>query len=353
MVNKRPTSIDVAKLAGVSRTTVSFVLNNIPDSNIPESTRKKVFEAAAQLNYHPNASGRRLASGNSKMIGLVRLQSTEQVFNDAFLLQVLVGIEQAASKWGFHVLLKHIDHEKSDEYSQLINENHVDGIILSGPLQNDPELIKLHNEGVPIILLGQMANADIPFVDVNAVLGSKTAVDYLISCGHKRIGMITNAKMDYSSAQQRKYGYLSALEKSKIQVDENLIKEGDFTPASGYAAMKELLLLDEAPTAVFVASDVVAIGAIQAIKQAGLRIPQDIEIIGFDDIPMAEFYDPPLSTVRLPAFDLGRVAGEQLIKMILSNDSDLPGVLLETELILRESTSTKINEPINNVKFSG
>jgi LacI family transcriptional regulator len=341
LANKRPTSIDVAKLAGVSRTTVSFVLNNYPDSNISENTRQRVIEAARQLNYHPNASGRKLASGKSKMIGLVRLQSIEQVFNDAFLLQVFVGIEQAASKWGFHVLLKHLDHEKTDGYSQLITENHVDGIILSGPLQNDPELIQLHKEGVPIILLGQMANTNIPFVDVNAEFGSKIAVDHLISCGHKRIAMITNAKMEYSSAQQRKSGYLKAIKNAKIKVDESLIKEGDFTPASGYEAMKDLLSLPPYPTAVFVASDVVAIGAIQAIKQAGLRIPQDIEIIGFDDVPMAEFYDPPLSTVRLPAFDLGRVAGDQLIKMILGNDTDLPGVLLETELILRESTSER------------
>ena len=342
MANKRSTSIDVAKLAGVSRTTVSFVLNNIPDSNIPESTRQKVFDAAKQLNYHPNASGRRLASGKSKMIGLVRLQSTEQVFNDAFLLQVLVGIEQAASKWGFHVLLKHIDHEKSDGYSQLITENHVDGIILSGPLQDDPELIKLHDEGVPIILLGQMANTNIPFVDVNAVIGSKVAVDHLVACGHKRIAMITNANLDYSSAQQRKLGYLNSLTEAKIPVDEELIREGDFTPASGYEAMKDLLSLSPIPTAAFIASDVVAIGAIQAIKQAGLQIPQDIEIIGFDDIPMAEFSDPPLSTIRLPAFDLGRVAGDQLISMILNNTSDIPDILLETELILRESTSKNL-----------
>jgi LacI family transcriptional regulator len=341
LANKRPTSIDVAKLAGVSRTTVSFVLNNIPDSNIPESTRKKVIDSAKQLNYHPNASGRRLASGKSKMIGLVRLQSIEQVFNDAFLLQVFVGIEQAASQWGFHVLLKHLDPEKSDGYSQLITENHVDGIILSGPLQNDPELIQLHEEGVPIILLGQMANTNIPFVDVNAEFGSKMAVDHFIACGHKRIAMITNAKMEYSSAQQRKSGYLTAIKNAKIMMDESLIKEGDFTPASGYDAMKELLSLPTNPTAVFVASDVVAIGAIQAIKQAGLRIPQDIEVIGFDDIPMAEFYDPPLSTVRLPAFDLGRVAGDQLIKMILKNDTGQAGVLLETALILRESTSAR------------
>lgn len=350
MTNKRSTSKDVARLAGVSRTTVSFVLNNIPDSNIPENTRQRVLDAAKQLNYHPNASGRKLASGKSKMIGLIRLQSTEQVFNDAFLLQVLVGIEQAASQWGFHVLLKHINHDKQEEYSQLITENHVDGIILSGPLQKDPDLIKLHQDGVPIILLGQMSNTKIPFVDVNAELGSKKAVDYLVACGHKRIAMITNAKLEYSSAQQRKSGYLAALKEANIPIDETLIKEGDFTPASGFDAMKELLTLSNSPTAVFVASDVVAIGAIQAIKQSGLRIPQNIEIIGFDDIPMAEYFDPPLSTVRLPAFELGKEAGEQLIKMILGDGSNLPGVLLETELILRESTTSRnLSESPNNI----
>lgn len=341
LTNRRANSVDVARLAGVSRTTVSFVLNNIPDANIPESTRQKVLEAARQLNYHPNESGRRLASGKSKMIGLVRLQSTEQVFNDAFLLQVLVGIEQAACQRGFHVLLKHINHERSEEYSQLITENHVDGIILSGPLQNDPELIKLQEEGVPIILLGQMANADIPFVDVNAELGSEVAVNHLIACGHQRIGMITNAKLAYSSAQQRRNGYLNALKKAGLAVDQNLIKEGDFTPASGFNAMKELLQLSPIPTSVFVASDVVAVGAIQAIKQSGLNIPGDIEIIGFDDIPMAEYFDPPLSTIHLPAFELGKVAGEQLIKMISNDRSEPSRVLLETELILRESTTNR------------
>ncbi|KAF0111974.1 MAG: Transcriptional regulator LacI family [Chloroflexi bacterium] len=342
MSARRPTSVDVALLAGVSRTTVSLVLNHIPKVNISEATRKRVFEAARQLNYHPDASGRKLASGKSKTIGLVRLQSSEQVFNDAFLLQVLVGIEQVASQRGFHVLLKHINHSNTNEYSQLVTENFVDGIILSGPLQNDPELMRLHQEGVPIMLLGQMANTDIPFVDVKAESGSETAVNHLISIGHKRIGMITNAKLEYSSAQQRKNGYINALTKANIQIDDRLIKEGDFTPASGFLAMKEILKSSPLPSAVFIASDVVAIGAIQAIKQSGLRIPRDIEIFGFDDVPMAQYYDPPLSTIRLPAFDLGWAAGDRLIRLILGEKLDLNGILLDTELILRESTSQAV-----------
>jgi len=336
---KRATSFDVARLAGVSRTTVSFVLNNVPDVSISEVTRNKVREAAWQLNYHPNASGRKLSSGKSKMIGLVLLQSAEQVFNDAFLLQVLVGIEEIASQHGFHVLLKHIKQSNSDGYSQLITENHVDGIIFSGPLQQDPDLLDLHGRGFPIMLMGQMADSEIPFVDVNAELGSEMAVNHLIMSGHQRIAMITNAKFRYSSAQERRSGYLNALTRANLPVDESIIKEGDFTPSSGMLAMEEILHSPSRPSAVFVASDVVAIGAIQAIKQCGLRIPDDMAIVGFDDIPMAQYIDPPLSTIRLPAYNLGWAASERLIRLILGEGLDLHGILLDTELIIRNSSS--------------
>jgi LacI family transcriptional regulator len=337
LTGKRATSFDVAKLAGVSRTTVSLVLNNIPGANIPETTRKRVFDAAKQLNYHPDSSGRKLSSGKSKMIGLVQLQSSEQVLNDAFLLQVLVGVDRIASERGFHVLLKHIRRANSEEYSQLINENHVDGIIFSGPLQHDPELIELHRNGFPIMLMGQMEDTEIPCVDVNAELGAEMAVNYLIANGHKRIAMITNAKFMYSSAQQRRNGYLRALEKAKLPLDQNLIKEGDFTPSSGFQAMEEILNSSNRPSAVFVASDVVAIGAIQMIKNSGLQIPKDISIIGFDDIPIAQYLDPPLSTIHLPAFGLGWAAGDRLINLILGEGIDRQNVLLDTELVIRNS----------------
>ena len=336
---KRATSFDVAKLAGVSRTTVSFVLNHVPGVSISESTRKNVLEAAQKLNYHPNESGRRLSSGKSKMIGLVLLQSAEQVFYDAFLLQVLVGLEAAASRSGFHVLLKNIQGSQSDGYSQLINENHVDGIIFSGPLQEDPLLLELHSRGFPIMLMGQMPDTAIPYVDANVELGAEAAVRHLIEQGHTRIGMITNAQFLYSTARQRRDGYLKALRNAGLPVDETLIKEGDYTPASGFHAMNTLLDSPTPPSAVFVASDVVAVGALRVIKQRGLRVPQEIAIIGFDDIPMAEYLDPPLSTIRLPAFGLGWAAGERLIRLILGEEIETQGVLLDTNLIIRQSTT--------------
>jgi LacI family transcriptional regulator len=336
---KRTTSRDVAKLAHVSRTTVSFILNNVPGVSISAATRKRVLDAAKKLNYSPNIAGKKLVSGKSYTIGLVLCQSPEQIFTDAFLPQVILGVEQAAMQQGFHVLLKPVDPNDSGGYARLITENHVDGILLSGPRQDDTALMQLHQRRVPIMLMGQLPETDIPFVDINATAGAELAVDHLIECGHQRVGMITNAPLDYTSAQQRRDGYVRALRKAKILVDKTLIRAGNYTPASGFEAMKALLQLTPRITAVFIASDVVAIGALLAIKEAGLHIPKDIAVVGFDDIPLAEFYDPPLTTIHLPAFGLGWAGGERLIRLIQGEGLNDASLLLESKLITRQSSS--------------
>ncbi len=335
---KRSTSQDVATTAGVSRTTVSFVLNNVPSVSISDVTRQRVLDAARKLDYHPNVAGRKLVSGKSYTIGLVLCQSPEQVFTDAFLPQVMLGVEQAALQQGFHVLLKPIDPNDAGGYTGLIRENHVDGILISGPRQDDTALINLHEEGVPLMLMGQLPQTQIPFVDVNATAGAEAAVRHLIDLGHQRIGMVTNAPLNYTSAQQRRNGYLQALESAGILVDHSLIRDGNYTPASGFAAMASLLEVSPRITAVFVASDVVAMGAMLAIKRAGLRIPEDIAIVGFDDIPLAEFFDPPLTTVHLPAYGLGWAAGERLIRLIQGEGLHENSLLLESKLITRQSS---------------
>ena len=341
MPKKRITSLDVAKAAGVSRTTVSFVMNNVTSANISESTRLRVLEVAKTLNYHPNASGKKLASGKSLTIGLILQQSPTHVYADAFLLQVMVSIEQAVAPFGFHVLLKPINPDKPLAFHQLITENHVDGIILSGPRQDDTEVIQHFDEGFPIILMGQIEGSHIPFVDINAVEGAFTATQHLIDLGHTAIGIITNASLGYTSAQQRWQGYKNALERNGITPNPLFLQEGDYTPASGYEAMQRMLKNVPELTAVFVASDVVAVGAIQAIHQAGKRIPEDIAIIGFDDIPIAAHLTPPLSTIRLPALALGKIAGESIVHLILGETLDLQETLLDTSLVIRESTKGK------------
>jgi DNA-binding LacI/PurR family transcriptional regulator len=335
---KRSTSLDVANLAGVSRTTVSFVLNEIHSVSISAATRKRVLDAAKKLNYSPNIAGKKLVSGKSYVIGLVLCQSAEQIFTDAFLPQVILGVEQAAVQQGFHVLLKPVDPNDTGGYSRLVTENHVDGILLSGPRQDDEELMKLHRQRVPILLMGQLPGADIPFVDVDATAGAGQAVNHLIELGHQRIAMITNAPLDYTSAQQRCEGYQQSLKRAALPIEQSLIREGNYTPASGYEAMKFLLRLTPRVTAVFVASDVVAMGAMLAIKEAGLRIPDDLAIVGFDDIPLAEYYDPPLTTIRLPAFGLGWAGGDRLARLIQGDGIDEENMFLGSELVVRKSS---------------
>ena len=338
MPRKRVTSFDVAEKSGVSRTTVSFVLNDVPGISISEATRQRVQQAAKELNYHPDSTGKKLASGKSNTLGLVLRQSHEQVFADALLPQVLMGIEQAATEQGFQVLLKPLEPQDGDGYMRLVHENHVDGIILSGPRQEEAEIIRLHHEGLPVMLMGQLPGSGLPFVDIDAVNGSTQAVNHLIEHNHRRIGLITNAAQEYTSAQQRRQGYLNALKAAEIEPEADLMQAGNYTPASGFKAMQKLLDVFPRPTAIFVASDVVSLGAIRAIKQAGLRIPQDIAVVGFDDIPMADYFDPPLTTVRIPSYGLGWASGERLVRRVQGEVLDQDGMLLESELVIRSSS---------------
>jgi LacI family transcriptional regulator len=335
---KRATAQDVADLAGVSRTTVSFVLNNVPGMRISEDTRQAVLKAAKQLDYHPDATARRMVSGQTMVIGFVMRQSPEQAFADLFLPQVLNGLNQAASEEGYHILLQPISpDDNSGAYLRLLRERHVDGIALSGPRSDDQELLKIHAEGAPIVLLGRLPGTDIPFVDVDNIGGARLATQHLAKLGHRRIAMITNAAPEYTASTARLTGYRQALEEAGILFDPSLVRYGNFTPQSGTLAMSELLSLDPLPTAVFVASDTVALGAIQSIRNRKLSIPDDISVIGFDDISPAEFLDPPLTTVRLPAYGLGWGAANMLIRLISHEEVNNRRVFLETQLIVRES----------------
>ncbi len=336
---KRVTAQDVARLAGVSRTTVSFVLNNITDMRISEETRQKVLEAARQLNYHPDVVARRMVTGRTRVLGFVLRQSPEQAFADLFLPQVLNGLSQAAARQGYQVLFEPIapDHPNT-MYARLVNERHVDGIILSGPRFDDEDLLRLHREGAAVVLIGRLPDVEIPYVDVDNVGGARMATEYLIGLGHRRIGLVTNAPLSYTASAERLAGYRQALEAAGLSFEEGLVRYGDFTPQSGYQAMMSLLQVRPLPTAVFVASDTVALGALQAIRHVGLRIPEDISLIGFDDIPLAGFLDPPLTTIHLPAFNLGWEAAEMLLRRLHGEEIPSPAArLLATHLVERES----------------
>lgn len=343
MVTKRPTSHDVARLAGVSRTTVSLVLNEVPGIRISPETRQRVQEAARILNYYPDVTGRRLVNGRTHTIALVWHRGPDRSYRDAFLPGLLQGITDSARRYGYYVLFRPMGpDEPDDRYVELARGRHTDGLILSGPRSDDPHLLALHQDGFPLVLHGQLPGTEIPSVDVDNVQGAMAAVEHLISLGHQRIGMITNAPLAYTASQQRLEGYRKALEGAGLPYDERLIQQGNFSEESGQGAMEVLLTLPEPPTAVFVASDMVAMGALRTIRQWALRVPEDIAVVGFDDITAARFITPALTTVQVPTFGLGWAAAELLIRIIEQDNPHEVHVLLDTELVVRESSGVAI-----------
>jgi LacI family transcriptional regulator len=341
---RRPTSADVAARAGVSRTTVSFVLNDRPGANISPSTRERVLLAATELGYHPHAPARILAGGKSHILGFVLRQSAEQVAGDAALAETLRGLAAAARAAGFRVMVEPLDPE-GGSYEALLRSQHVDGLVVSGPRIDDDGLVRLARDGFPIVLQGSLPGLDVASVDIDNLSGARRAVEHLIGLGRRRIACITNAPLAYTAARERRDGYRAALEAAGLPYDETLVAEAAFDAGSGHRAMAKLLRRGRVDAA-FVASDVVAFGAIAAIREAGLRVPDDVSVVGFDDIPLAAFFDPPLTTVRLPAFDLGLAAGTALLDRVAGRS--LPDrTLLPTELIVRSSTSpaTGVNAP--------
>jgi LacI family transcriptional regulator len=337
-MKKYPTTKDIAKLAGVSRTTVSFVLNNRTDVKISEGTRQKVLDIAKELDYHPHAIATSLVKNKTKTIGLILCQQLGSVFSDAFLPRVILGVSTVAQKRGYKILLQYVEEvTKKDTYYHMVRENRIDGIILSGPRSDDEELHKLKDEDFPIVLMGQINDDSFSCSDINNVKAAKKAVQHLISHGHERIAIITNAPLNYTASELRLLGYKKALQENSITYDEKLVGIGNFTPQSGFDAMQKLLSIKKLPTAVFVASDVVAFGVIDAIKKSGMNIPEDIALVGFDNVNLSEYVDPPLTTVNLPGFDIGKNAANLLINIIKNNENKDKKIILETHMVLRKS----------------
>ena len=336
-MGRRATSADVAARAGVSRTTVSFVLNARTDTGIPEETWLRVQAAARDLGYHPHGAARALAGGASHTIGLVLRQSPEQVSVDALLPETLFGITSEARISGYRVLLEPLSPQKG-RYSELLLSQRVDGLIVSGPRVDDDELVSLLEGGFPIVLQGSLPTVAAPSVDVDNRAGARNAVEHLLELGHRRIGCITNAPLAYTAAADRVAGYRDALEAAGLPFDEDLVAEGSFDPASGYAAMADVLARADDLTAVFVACDIVAFGALRTLREAHRRVPGDVSVVGFDDIPLARHFDPPLTTIRVPARDIGAAAGRALVDRLAGQPSS-DRTLLPTQLIVRESTA--------------
>jgi DNA-binding LacI/PurR family transcriptional regulator len=337
---KRVTSKDVAEKVGVSRTTVSLVLNNVKGIQIGPETRQRVLDAASELGYVPDAAAQALASRRTKAIGLVLTRTQHHIATDAFLPKIISGLLTTAQKQNIRILIDWVENEHREQaYFELARAKRIDGMILSTPRLDDKALKLLENFDIPTVLMGSMEGSNLPFVDVDNAKAAEKATNYLLELGHREIAFISNAPREYTSSPERVRGYRDALTKHGISPNEKLIRYADFDPESGYQNMKSLLDSSEKFTAAFVASDNVAIGAKSAVREAGLHVPDDISLIGFDDIPWAKYSDPPLTTIKLPAEALAQSACTLLVDMIQdnSNINRQTQIILETELIVRKS----------------
>ncbi len=334
-----PTLEEIAKRAKASRSTVSRVIND--DPRVSAATRKRVLAVVKRLNYHPNVAARSLASGRTRILGLVIPERVTGLFSDPYFPILIQGITSACNAHDHSVMLWLAEPEYERRMiSQILHNGLVDGVILASMLMDDSLMQSLITSNLPFILVGRHpTNPRISYVDVDNIESAKKITEHLIESGYRRIATIAGPRKMIAGVD-RLQGYTLALQQQGIATDPNLITVSDFSENGGYTAMQGLMV--QKPDAVVVASDTMAIGALRAIREAGLRVPQDIAIAGFDDMPFAERTDPPLTTVRQPIHQAGYSAAETLITLIADPDSQPKHIVLPTEIIIRASTGSKV-----------
>lgn len=327
---------DIANLAGVSTTTVSRVLNNKPD--VKESTKQRILKIIEEYDFCPSALAKGISTNKTYTIGLVI--PYENVFSNPFFVEVMRGVNAVANQFGYFVLLcTPIPTQKGKDVLTSYKQKRIDGIVLSSPrIDNNPIKEFLEHE-IPFVCTSKVEGYDdVNYVDVDNYFGAKLAVEHLISLGHKRIGLIAGPSFLMSS-HDRKKAFYDTLEKNALKVDEELIVEGVHTYESGYNCMDKLISATEPPSAVFVAGDIMAFGAIQYLKRRNIKVPRDISIIGFDDVPFSSLIEPPLTTIRQSPYEKGYYAAKVLIDILNGKRNTKCKELLPVELIIRHTTA--------------
>jgi len=339
-VSENLTLEDIAEQAGVSRSTVSRVINDHP--NVRADVRKRVWEVIRTTGYHPNAAARTLASQRSWTIGLILPLSVSFFFTDPYYPHLTKGIAQACNQYDYTLALFLVSSKKDEEkmFSRVSRRSLLDGVIVQSGHHGDQDIIgHLVDANMPMVVAGRPFRSDnVSYVDIDNVNAAYNAVIHLIRLGYRRIGTITGPTTSTVGIDRRE-GYRKALLQRGQELTEALIKEGDFTEAGGYYAMQQLLTAQ--PDSVFAASDIMAIGAIRAARDAGLRVPEDIAIVGFDDLPIATLSDIQLTTIRQPVVSFGAKAVEILIDLIENGIHPPRHIIMDTELVIRDSCGAK------------
>lgn len=334
---------DVAKLAGVSLSTVSRVLND--SSLVREETAKRVEKAVEKLDYQINDSARILRTNTSNLIGVIGAGMERP-----FLANLLKGIEAEARERGFALIYGDSDgeFEKEQNYLNIMKQKKIDGIILITTNYYNDLLSIVKNYNIPVVFAsGYISDPEISCVTVDNVAAAYDMVEFLCQAGHRNIAFIKGPDLDMLASQERARGVKLALRLSNIKYDPARIIEGDFTFESGYSAAQKII--DKFPdvTAIFAFNDEMAVGAIRYLKEQGIRVPEDISVVGFDGIELGKYISPALTTIKQSGYHLGLKSIEILTKIIKKKKIEDNKVFIPHELVVRESTN-KLNELTTN-----
>ncbi len=324
---------EVAKIAGVSPITASRAIRGV--GYVSEATRARIMEAAAQLNYTPDMLARRMRGDKSNLIGVF-----VNNYGSVVLHEIIRAISFEARPKGYDLVVFNAERFDRTDRSQTRDmlSQLCDGLLLIMPNVNDGYLDVIDRQGFPCVVLNFDAREmKVPMVVTENRLGARTAVEHLLGLGHRRIGFVAGSSATGQSAEREK-GYIDALGAAGLPIDRSLMVEGAFVQSGGYAAAELLLALAEAPTAIFCANDEMAFGALDAINSKGLKVPNDISVIGFDDIPTSSHVFPTLTTMRQPFDAMAARAVSEVVEIIQGRDIAAAKIAFPTELMMRNST---------------
>lgn len=327
---------ELARISGVSPSTVSRALND--DPAISEETKRKVMQVARELNYTPVRS--RKKSSTRKRSRIIALMVTD--ISNPFFPEIVHGVEDLAFDFGYSVSLWNTreDIEREKQYVETLKVSEVDGIILGSSRIKEEQIREIAEGDIPCVIINRIIE-NVPSIFADYENGAYQATKYLVNLGHERIALINGPNSAQPSLWREK-GFLRALKESEIEVDESLLSFNSPVVEGGYVATLKLLSIDNPPTAIFAYNDLVALGAMKAIREKNLLVSKDISVVGYDDIFLSAYLDPPLTTVSQPKYMMGKLAADLLFRLINGEKVKNSQISLKPELIIRSSCGVRV-----------
>ena len=330
----RVTLKELARQAGVHPSTISRIVNDDPRLRVSEDTRKRVKNLLDKTGYRPDGMARGLKLRQSFVLGVL----IPDVLNPLFAA-IFRGVEDVALEHGYTVILSSTDGQPDRERDVLLalQARRIDGMVVASASLRDPSVRWLRQQPIPHVLVNRYSDLKDPFVGTDDETGARIATQHLISLGHKRIAHLAGSQR-VSTAVLRRRGYLAALKAAGIQPDPNLVVEAGLIAGGGVSATRRLLALRNPPTAAVAVNDVAAIGAYDAVEQLGLKIPKDLAVTGYNDVPLAGRLRPGLTTIRVPAVEFGRESARLLLEQLTTGKVSTKRIVLPPHLVVRGST---------------